>query len=134
MADVVAPETQPAEEALLERQHHREPVHRRGEPPRPTRPPGPELRRDVVEDLGAGLPRRLGHADVEAGVVDEDDEVVSVRPEVGPERAQEPQVGAQLGHDLHQAEGGEPFHRIAHRARPAAAMRGPPRASIVASG
>ena len=36
-------------------------------------------------------------------------------PEVGPERAQQPQVGAELGHDLHQPEGREPFHRIADR-------------------
>ena len=54
MTDVFAPEAEPAEERLLERQDHREPVHRGREPSRPAWPPGPELRRDVVQHLGAG--------------------------------------------------------------------------------
>ena len=63
MSHVLAPEAEPAEEALLEREHDGEPVDRGGEPAGPPRPPGPELGRNVVEHLGPRLaapPRRRG--------------------------------------------------------------------------
>ena len=113
MTDVVAPKAEPPEERLLERKDDREPVHRGRESPRPARSPGPELGRDVVQHLGAGGSGRLGHPDVKAGVVDEDDEVVASGPKVVPHGAQEPPMRSQLCHDLHHAEGREPLHAIA---------------------
>ena len=124
MADVVAPEPEPAEEPLLEGEHHGEPVDRGREPAGPSRPPGPELGRNVVEHLGPRPPRRLGHADVKAGIVDEDDEVVAAGSEVGPERAEQPEVRSELGDHLHQAESGEAFHRVAD-GRPGGGHAGP---------
>src|SRR5215211_5677755 len=127
MTDVVAPESEPPEEMLLERQDHGQAIDRGREPPSPSRAPGPELRRNVVEHLGPRLSRRLGHADVKARVVDQDDEVVAVRAKVGPERSQQPEVGAELGHHLYQTEGRQPLHRVpdrsARRGHPGAAER-----------
>ncbi len=118
MADVVAPEPQAAEKTLLERQHHGEAIHRRGQPPGPARPPCPELGRDVVEHLGSRLARRFGHTQVKAGIVDQDDEIVPAGAEFFAQRAEEPDVGAELGDDLHQSERREPFDGIAdHGAR-----------------
>ena len=94
MAHVLAAEPESAEERLLERQDDREPVHRGRQPPRALRPPGPELRRDVVQDLGARRARRLGHPQVKAGIVDQDDEVVAAGAEILPQRAQEPEMCA----------------------------------------
>ena len=125
MSDILASEPQSAEEHLLERQHHRQPVHRRGEPARPARPPGPQLRRDVVQDLGAGGVRGLGHPDVEAGIVDQDDEVVAPHFEIIPEGSQEPVVGPDLGNDLDQPKGGEPFHPIPQRGAGLSHLRAP---------
>ena len=72
MADVVAPERRAwPKNRLLEREDHREPVDRGREPPGAPRPPGPELRRDVVErPWRPAVPRGLGHPEVEAGIVD----------------------------------------------------------------
>src|SRR5207247_9371620 len=81
VAHVVAPESEPAEESLLERQHHGQPVHRRREPPSASRPPGPKLGRNVVEDLGPRPLGRFGHADAKTGLVDEADELVPARAE-----------------------------------------------------
>ena len=115
MSHVVAPEPEPPEEGLLEREHDGEPVDRGGEPARALGPPRPELRSDVVEDLGARGARRFGDAQMETGIVDEDDQIVAACAEVFPKRPQQPPVGAELAEDLDDAEGREALHRIAHR-------------------
>ena len=95
--------------------YHRQSVYRRGEPACPTRPPGPELRRNVVQDLRAGPMRRLGHPEVEAGIVDQDDEVIAPHFEIIPESPQQPIVGPDLGDHFDQPKRGEPLHPITQR-------------------
>src|SRR5437667_6775433 len=113
MADVLASKTQVAEEALLERQHHREAIDCRREPPGATGMPRPELRRNVVEHLGYRLASRFGHAKMEAGIVNQNDEVVAPGPKIVAERVQQAEMRAELRDHLHETERGQPFDRIA---------------------
>ena len=91
---VLAPKTEVAEEALLEGQHHRQPIDGRGEPAGAARSPGPELRGNVVEDFGSRLACRFSHPEVKSGVIDQDDEVVAAGSEIVPERTEEAEMGA----------------------------------------
>src|SRR5712691_7014978 len=85
MSHVLAPEAQAPEERLLEGKHHGQAVDRGGEAPRATWTPGPELGRNVVEHFGPRAARGLGDPDVEAGIVDQDDQVIPSGFEIPPE-------------------------------------------------
>src|SRR5262249_32343685 len=118
VADILTSETEVAEEPLLERQDHREPIDGGGEAPCAAGVPGPELRGNVVEHLGSRLASGFLDAKVEAWVVDQNDEIVATGAKIVPERMQQAKVGAQLRDHLHEAEGRQTFDGIAnHRPR-----------------
>ena len=66
-----------AEELLLERQNHRELIHRR-ELAHALGPPRPHLRCDIVEHRNAGGGGGSGGTEVIARVIDQDDEIVAL--------------------------------------------------------
>jgi hypothetical protein len=123
--DVITPKTQLAEERLLEREHDRETIDCRGEPAGPARTPGPELWGDVVEDLGAGRMRRLGHPEVETGIVYQDYEVVAPALKIVAHGAQQPVVRSNFGKHLDDTEGGQSLHPVSERC-PRLLHPGPP--------
>src|SRR5204863_6580402 len=82
MAHVLGPEPQTFEEGLLEGEDHGQTVYRRGQPVSSFGVPGPELRRNVVQDLGAAPVSCLGHSQIEAGIVHQDDQVVPAGPKI----------------------------------------------------
>ena len=59
----------------LERQHHGEPIGALDDASHAAAPPGPDLRRDVVEHGDAGALGGAGERQVELGEVDKDDQV-----------------------------------------------------------
>ena len=69
MTHVIAVKTELTEERLLERENHSQPIHRGGKPACPPRPPGPQLRGDVVQDLRPARMRRFGNPNVKARIV-----------------------------------------------------------------
>src|SRR6185369_16700152 len=83
-----------AEQRLLERQHYRKPIHVVRHLLHPALVPGPHLRRDEIQNRDTLRLAELGKAQVEAGIIDWDDEVGSFRsdavlhiaPEPGKER------------------------------------------------
>ena len=62
-------------ELFLEREDDEHPVDVLRDVPHSPPPPGPELRRDVVDDVQPQLLAALGQAQVELGIVDEEDDV-----------------------------------------------------------
>ena len=100
--------------ARLERQDHRQPVDGAGESRRPPGPPAPDLRRDVPEHRNAGALGGARQAHVKAGIVDGDDEVVTVGAEIADQLAFQSPVRRNLAQDLDQSHGGEPVDRSSH--------------------
>ena len=95
-----------AQEILLERQHHRHLVRVAAQVAHPRLVPRPHLRRDVVEDGDAGRLRVPRQAQVEAGIVDGDDEVHALRLQRGEDPLAELDEERQVLDHLH-----EPHHR-----------------------
>src|SRR6185503_4621892 len=93
VTDVIASETKAVEKLLFERQHDCETVHCRRKPAGSFRSPGPELRSDVVQDLGTRAMGRFSHPEMESGIVHQDGQIVSAHPEVSLQSAQQAIMG-----------------------------------------
>src|SRR5215216_320064 len=114
MSDIVAADTQSAEKRLLKGQNNGQPVHGSRETAGSFWSPGPELRRDVVQDLGSVPVRRFRYPEVETGIIHQNREIVAPDPEVLLERSQEVIVGPDFGDHFDYPERGQSFHRIAY--------------------
>jgi hypothetical protein len=90
MADKRTPNSHPAIEFFFERENHDDMIDTPLNPLHPTRPPSPNLRRNIIEDPEAGA---LGHPcemKIESRVVDQDDKVPWLRLEHRPDGANAP--------------------------------------------
>src|SRR4051794_1324805 len=109
---IIAPDAEAVEELLFERQHHGQAVHCGREPPGSLRSPGPELRSDVVQNLGACAVGRFRYPEMKTGIVHQYGQVISPDSEVCLQSAQQAIMGADFGDDLDHAKCCEPFHGI----------------------
>ena len=82
----------------------------------PTRPPGPDLGTDVIQDRYVSLSRLAGQPQVEVGVVDEDQQVGAAGFEETVQAAQYPSNEWQVPYDLGDAHDGKPFDMVEQRA------------------
>ncbi len=100
-----------AEEFLLERQNDRELIHG-GELPHALRPPGPHLRRDVIEHGNAGGGGGSGGPEVIARVIHEDHEIVALVVERLLDPVQQAVVRRNLLDRLYESDDGVRFHPV----------------------
>src|SRR6185312_3450102 len=94
VTDVIASKSETVKKLLLERKHDGETVHRRRKPVGSFRSPGPELRSDVVEDLGTRTMGRLRHPEMESRIVYQYGQIVAADPEISLQSAQQAIMGA----------------------------------------
>lgn len=124
MADEGTADSRPAIQIRFKRKNDHDMIDTPLNPLDPTRPPGPDLRRNIIEHPVArarGHPREV---EIESRVVDQHHEIPRLRLEHRPDRANAPEDGAQ-GRDPdqpHQIQLGTP----GTKATPAARIAAPP--------
>ena len=82
----------------------------------PPRPPGPQLRTDVVDDGNAELAQRVREAEIEIGIVDGDEHIGLQRRRVGDHPAVDAVRARQHARDFQEAGHRQPFE-VRHQAR-----------------
>jgi hypothetical protein len=97
-----------SQEWLLLRECHGDAVRVFRQDPCPPLPPGPQLRGDIVQHRDAGPLRRYRQPQVEARVVDGDDQVGGLLTEEAAQAALQRQEERQAGNDLDEAHDDEP--------------------------
>src|SRR5437879_4427974 len=104
MADVRRLNSMIAVEGLLERKDDDHAIDVLRNLLHASAPPGPELRRNVVDDAQSQLSARAGHAQIETGVIDEQHDIRFLARDLGNRLLVDPPEHAQMAEDVEEAD------------------------------